>query len=1190
VIEGLKFDVSLNSKNFEAGIKSMSNSLKGLESGLNRLKNTVLGLVSAWASFTTIKKSINLFAQQEQATLKLAFATQRFTKNAKQTFDTINQLADSMQETIGVGNEYVQNLAAIGLSYGIFEEKITQATEASILLSKIIGTDAQTIMRGFAQTLQGQLGILGRYIPELRNLSDEQLRSGAAIDYVVNRFSGLKEALGGTTQANLDKIKSYLGDIGEYLGSIFAPAVKRTADIVKWFATALADPQQAIETIKQKIIDFYNSLSPIGKAVLSVAGAFLGFQIAVGAWNLLVKAIGLGGAVIVKTFQTIFSWPFLLAFGASVIYAAWHDNWFGIRDLINNVWQKIEPIFMAMWNWITKSWKWTVNIVGEGWEWIKNVFLPLAGQVLATTWNWLINISEKLFNFVKDIAIPWLGKTVATVWKWLTEFAGNSWNFLNEKVFPFVGKAANTIWTWTVKFFGEYLPKAIEWVGNTIGTAWQWIINFVGEGWKWLTNKALPWIGHAVETAWNWLIEASGKFWDILGDVWDWIGGAVATAWDWTLNMFDNLGKGLVWIYTNILKPLAEGTWNVLKTSWDFALNIVSGIAEGFVWFYTNILKPLGSGLWNVFKTTWEFTTKIATNIGEGFKWFYDNVLKPFAVDTLKTVWDIEIKRAGEIEEIFNNIKADIENQDWQSLGFDIAKFINTGIATSLDIVGAIATGIKNAFVSLRQGLGGVKESLINFIKETLASEPVSVEVGVESGKSFFDKLKEFAEKTGISEVAVSMVAAGIQIGEALKEGLLLAFDLAQIIGLAIGAIGAKFYKEVIEPLGKKIAEHIGEGLKAALDFVSWIGTKIKELWNSLIQLGKDIGNALIEGIKTVFSFINPLNWFKKPTPQEIQEWAAGSGGGSGGAFSTGGFVFYQTGGFTPDIGTNNVAGVVHGGEWVAPAWMVKKYKAFFDWLELVRQRGYQTGGFVNDGVQIGSKDWFSLPWEEKIKTMFDSYTRVWGENINLLVGYIQQLADKMGLELPQEVMESIDSLNNLDSVFGKLGDQLGEVKSELGEFATATTNATKELSQSAQVANSALQSLASHIEWLSYSNGGLKLDLGAGIGNFINILLGGVPQIFPVLNWVFNPFSALANFILDMLRPKPKEPEFTQEEPTTYGQTFVAGTPKEVVYNFNVVFKENVLLTEDENAQKRLFEAFVRYVQEHGGTEVVFG
>jgi hypothetical protein len=131
---------------------------------------------------------------------------------------------------------------------------------------------------------------------------------------------------------------------------------------------------------------------------------------------------------------------------------------------------------------------------------------------------------------------------------------------------------------------------------------------------------------------------------------------------------------------------------------------------------------------------------------------------------------------------------------------------------------------------------------------------------------------------------------------------------------------------------------------------------------------------------------------------------------------------------------------------------------------------------------------------------------------------------------------------------------------------------------------------LASHIEWLSYSNGGLKLDLGAGIGNFINILLGGLPQIFPVLNWVLNPFSALANFILDMLRPKPKEPEFTQEEPTTYGQTFVAGTPKEVVYNFNVVFKENVLLTEDENAQKRLFEAFVRYVQEHGGTEVVFG
>lgn len=938
----------------------MSNSLKGLESGLNRLKNTVLGLVSAWASFTTIKKSINLFAQQEQATLKLAFATQRFTKNAKQTFDTINQLADSMQETIGVGNEYVQNLAAIGLSYGIFEEKITQATEASILLSKVIGTDAQTIMRGFAQTLQGQLGILGRYIPELRNLSDEQLRSGAAIDYVVNRFSGLKEALGGTTQANLDKIKSYLGDIGEYLGSIFAPAVKRTADIVKWFATALADPQQAIETIKQKIIDFYNSLSPIGKAVLSVAGAFLGFQIAVGAWNLLVRAIGLGGAVIVKTFQTIFSWPFLLAFGASVIYVAWHDNWFGIRDLINNVWQEIEPIFMTMWSWFTKGWNWTINIVGEGWQWIENVALPLVGQAFFTVWNWLVDIGSEAISFITNKVFPLVGKAVSTTWSWLANFVGDAWDFLRDKAFPWIGRTVSTIWGWIVQMLGagwQTLKNLLSWIGSSVGTVWNWVVNIVGKIWDWLWNTALPWIGNAVETAWNWVVEASGTFWDVLGDVWNWIGSAVGTVWDWILNVSDNIGKGFVWFWDNILKPLIGGAWGVLKTSWDFLVNLSTNLVKGFVWLYDNILSPLAEGTWNVLKTSWDIVVSIATDIGKGFMWFYDNILKRYVGEALETTWNISVEHAGNVSEIFNKMKTDIESQDWKSVGINIVRLITEGITWGFDLAGALAQSIANMFSDMRGGLDKAKQVLKDYIKQTLSESSEEAGAGIDWA-NIFEGIKQFAQEVGISDMVSTMMASGLAIGEALKEGVLLAFDLAEIIGLTVAAIGVEFYKNVIEPIGKKIGEVLGGGFKAVLDFGKWIIEKITEKLTEFYEAGKTIAKKVIDGIVDFLNSINPftilLDKLKlMPTPQiEVPiitpfgyEMIKPSGSNPGQKSGAGGGA-WQAGGYTPDVGIDQIAGVVHGGEWVAPAWMVRKYKTFFDWLEMIRQRGYQSGGY----------------------------------------------------------------------------------------------------------------------------------------------------------------------------------------------------------------------------------------------------
>ena len=62
----------------------------------------------------------------------------------------------------------------------------------------------------------------------------------------------------------------------------------------------------------------------------------------------------------------------------------------------------------------------------------------------------------------------------------------------------------------------------------------------------------------------------------------------------------------------------------------------------------------------------------------------------------------------------------------------------------------------------------------------------------------------------------------------------------------------------------------------------------------------------------------------------------------------------HKAGGYTGDGDVNAVAGVVHGGEWVAPQWMVKSYGSVFGMLENIRNsRGgnfempYKNGGTV---------------------------------------------------------------------------------------------------------------------------------------------------------------------------------------------------------------------------------------------------
>lgn len=53
----------------------------------------------------------------------------------------------------------------------------------------------------------------------------------------------------------------------------------------------------------------------------------------------------------------------------------------------------------------------------------------------------------------------------------------------------------------------------------------------------------------------------------------------------------------------------------------------------------------------------------------------------------------------------------------------------------------------------------------------------------------------------------------------------------------------------------------------------------------------------------------------------------------------------FQSGGFTGLGGLSEIAGVVHKGEWVAPAWQVQKYPHLIKTLEAIRKRGYQSGG-----------------------------------------------------------------------------------------------------------------------------------------------------------------------------------------------------------------------------------------------------
>ena len=116
---------------------------------------------------------------------------------------------------------------------------------------------------------------------------------------------------------------------------------------------------------------------------------------------------------------------------------------------------------------------------------------------------------------------------------------------------------------------------------------------------------------------------------------------------------------------------------------------------------------------------------------------------------------------------------------------------------------------------------------------------------------------------------------------------------------------------------------------------ISIIGNAWRSIWDNVVNIVTGVFNTIQNTVNNIISWVqralDKINIFKREQASVNQ-----------GSWATGGYTFGAI---------NQIAGVVHGGEWVAPAWMVDKYASVISQLESVRMRGFRSGGFVSAGV-----------------------------------------------------------------------------------------------------------------------------------------------------------------------------------------------------------------------------------------------
>lgn len=216
---------------FTSGMKDVTGQLdkagtgaKGATDKFAALKGALVasGLIAGFVALAKgVADCVKEFAEAEMAAKRLEAVAQM--RGLKDGSSRIKDLGDEIQALTGFSGDYVVQLGAELLAQGKSEDQTEELIRAATQLAAITGQDLGSAVKQLTNTYSGMAGQIGRSIPEIKDLTEEELKNGDAIKIINERYSGFAEQLTNTTGTSMDRSKEAFGDLKEVIGQAFAP-------------------------------------------------------------------------------------------------------------------------------------------------------------------------------------------------------------------------------------------------------------------------------------------------------------------------------------------------------------------------------------------------------------------------------------------------------------------------------------------------------------------------------------------------------------------------------------------------------------------------------------------------------------------------------------------------------------------------------------------------------------------------------------------------------------------------------------------------------------------------------------------------------------------------------------------------------------------------------------------------------
>lgn len=258
--KNVNIKIKADSKEAESGIDKVSNKLNSFNKSISKnaivkLAQNVNPLIQVLGKVTNgiknavaIIKDLNATALvQIKAEKQLETASKNNPYLNAQSVRQLKNFASELQNIGTIGDEQLLPLMAQLAAAGRTQAEIQEIMSAALDISASGVMSMESAVKNLNKTFSGLSGELGESVPQIKNLTKEQLKNGEAVKVIAEQYKGMAAETAKATGSGI-QLSNAVGDLKEQLGMGFAAI---TAPVQRLFTNLVNKVTEAIKLVNE---------------------------------------------------------------------------------------------------------------------------------------------------------------------------------------------------------------------------------------------------------------------------------------------------------------------------------------------------------------------------------------------------------------------------------------------------------------------------------------------------------------------------------------------------------------------------------------------------------------------------------------------------------------------------------------------------------------------------------------------------------------------------------------------------------------------------------------------------------------------------------------------------------------------------------------------------------------------------